>query len=60
MILPQTDHAMILIAAASLLTQAENGFVTSHDVTTWRRRWGRPVRSRDQRNSPTPAMTDAS
>jgi hypothetical protein len=33
MILPQTDHAMILIAAVSLLTQAENAFVTSHDVT---------------------------
>jgi hypothetical protein len=33
MILPQTDHAMIPIAAASLLTQAENAFVTNHDVT---------------------------
>jgi hypothetical protein len=33
MILPQADHAMILLAAASLLTQAENAFVTSHDVT---------------------------
>ena len=56
MILPQTDHAGILIAAASLLTQAENAFVTSHDVTivpleaVEAVRWGYKLHRRDDVN----------
>jgi hypothetical protein len=52
MILPQTDHAMIPIDAAALLTQAENAFVTSRDITiVWTPRLvARAKSSRDQRN----------